>query len=393
MRQGGKTVASHPTAESNGPQPEPIDVNRLMAEIRRRVAEKRAKGVYTVDALAANALDETAPLAPEELERLRDLAVQRVDFTTTASTKPLIGNAVRFVKYRLTRAVSQPLYALAAHSSQFNAGILGYAARTAREAAALRADLDIVTATARGATDRAAGLEQALSSTRERLGDAERHLAVLMREGLHERVSRLERRESGAPLVVATGTASPGSLGLLGVVIESRDWSDEDVARWAKHLGARDGVVLHLGSGSGRGLAGLGAGAVGVDDDPQLVAAAHEEDRPVTCADPIEYSASLGAESLDGAVLTGLVERLDGARLAALATGLARALSPGAPLVIDALDPTADGILTAELWRDPRRIRPLHYDAVVAVIEAAGLSVTDVEQHDRLGRYVVRATR
>ena len=128
-------MASHPTAESNGPQPEPIDVNRLMAEIRRRVAEKRAKGVYTVYALAANALDETAPLAPEELERLRDLAVQRVDFTTTASTKPLIGNAVRFVKYRLTRAVSQPLYALAAHQSQFNAGILGYAARTAREAA------------------------------------------------------------------------------------------------------------------------------------------------------------------------------------------------------------------------------------------------------------------
>ncbi len=386
-------MASHPTAESNGPQQGPVDVETLMAEIRRRVAEKRAKGVYTVDALAANALDETAPLAPEELERLRDLAVQRVDFTTTASTKPIVGPAVRFLKYRLTRAVSQPLFALAAHSSQFNAGILGYAARTAREVAALRAELDAVSATARGATEQATSLERALADTRARLDEAEGRLAALMREGLHERVSRLERDGSAAAPVVASPPGAPGALGLVGVVVESRDWSDEDAARWASHLGEREGVVVHIGSGSGRGLASLGDGAVGVDDDPELVAVARENDRPVTCADPIEYSSALGAGSLDGALLTGLVERLDGARLAALVTGLSRALSPGAPLVVDALDPTAEEVLARELWRDPRRIRPLHSDAVVAVIEAAGLSVTDVEQHDALGRYIVRATR
>lgn len=360
-----------------------------MADIRRRVAEKKAKGLYSVDALALGAADETAPLAQDELERTRDLAVQRVELAAPVTGPPVLGPLVAKVKYRLTRAVSQPLYAMTSQASSFNIALVGYVARLGREVAALRAELDSTRADAGRAARRAETLAEALQRTERRLAEAETRLAALRAEGLHERLARLERGAATGPpaLTVAAETPPPG--GVLGVMLEARDWSEDDVERWSAALADAAGPVLHVGAGSGRALARLGAGAMGVDDDRELAAAAAREERAVTCADPVEFSAALGPDTLGGALVTGLVERLDAGRLAALAAGLARALRDGAPLVVEGIDPRAPD----ELWRDPRRTRPLHPDAVVAVLEAAGMTIREVRGPDEHGpaRYAVHA--
>lgn len=144
-------MTTDPRANGTERAADPIDVDALMADIRRRVAEKKARGLYGVDALAAGSLDDTTPLAQDELERLRELAVQRVDLATTMSDKPLLGPALALVKHRLTRAVSQPLYAMAAHASLFNAAMLGYVARLGHEISAHRQELDTARAEARNA--------------------------------------------------------------------------------------------------------------------------------------------------------------------------------------------------------------------------------------------------
>ncbi len=383
-------MTTDPRANGTERAADPIDVDALMADIRRRVAEKKARGLYSVDALAAAAVDETGPLGADELERLRDLAVQRVDLSTTASTKPVLGPLVGQVKRRLTRAVSQPLYAMAAHASTFNAGLIGYAARLGREAAALRRDLDATRAEAGATAARAEGLERALADTEARLATAEEIVARLRAEGLHERLARLEHAAPPtARAPVAVPEDAPPTEGLLGLIIEARDWSDADADRWAALLAGSTGPVLHVGCGSGRGLAALGSQATGVDEDPEVVAAGVREGRPVVCADPVAHAAALEPGTLGGALVTGVVERLGATRIDALTRALARALADGAPLVIEGMDPGDLSVLAGEVWRDPRRLRALHPDAVVALVEAAGLGVARVERD--AGRYAVHA--
>ena len=63
-----------------------------MEGLRRRVAEKKARGLYGVDALmAASTEDGDEPFGLDELETLRELAVQRVELDVTTSTKPVVG--------------------------------------------------------------------------------------------------------------------------------------------------------------------------------------------------------------------------------------------------------------------------------------------------------------
>ncbi|MBJ7454436.1 MAG: hypothetical protein JHC74_00090 [Thermoleophilia bacterium] len=355
-----------------------------MGDLRRRVAEKKAKGLYGVDALmAASTEDDGEPFGLEDLERLRNLAVQRVQIDTAASTKPLVGGAVSRIKRLLVRGASQPMYGMSAQATAFNGALLSYLSSLAREVSVLERQVRAEREQGDGLREEIAALREEVARAAEAMAEARAAVAHLADAALPERVARLERLGPAAPGEPAAAASPSGSLRLRLEATEDdagREW------RMAAYSGAfGDRRVLHLGAGSGRALEALGEGAEGVEGDGELAAAAAAAGRRVRHADPVAHLATLPPESVDAILVTDLVERLGGGGLTSLAAGIARALAPGGMAIVEGHHP--NGVNEDLLfWRDPDRLRALHPDAVRMALEAAGLATTGVTLHPAAGR-------
>jgi hypothetical protein len=148
---------------------EPIDVDALMTELRRRVADKKARGLYTLDAVARDDAEGTEPFGLLELERLRELGVVSVHVDSAASTKPVLGPVVTKGKKALVRGTSQPVHAMASDLTAFHGAVLGYLTALGRQVAVLAARSEETAATL-------AALRDELGSVR-RLAEG-RHVAA-----------------------------------------------------------------------------------------------------------------------------------------------------------------------------------------------------------------------
>lgn len=126
------------------------DVDALMTEIRRRVADKKAAGLYSVDALFEGTPTDREPFRAEDLAELAKLASIETNLRLARSTKPGIGQAVGKAKAGLVKATSQPLIDVADKATGFNMALLGYVVQMAQELALLR---DEVQRLGEGATD------------------------------------------------------------------------------------------------------------------------------------------------------------------------------------------------------------------------------------------------
>lgn len=345
-----------------------------MEGLRRRVAEKKARGLYGVDALMADSTEGDEPFGMDELEGLRELAVQRVELDVTTSTRPVVGGVVSKVKRLLVRGASQPMHGMSARSTAFNAALLSYLATLAREVSALERSARAERAAAEEARAESAALRAELAEALSAVEETRAQVARLADAALPERVARLERGPATA--AAAAPAPPPSGSGSLRLRLEATEPDDDRAARlagYAEALGT--GRIVHAGAGSGWGLGSLGDGAEGVEADAELVAAAAAEGRTVRHADPVGYLAALAPDSVDGILATDLLERLDGAGLAAFAAAAARALAPAGLLVVEGHDPAA---VDAGFWRDPDRLRALHPDAVRMALEGAGLGETVV---------------
>ena len=119
-------------------------VSDLMAEIRGRVAAKKAAGLYSVDGFALPDGRDEEPFRVDELIMLDEVATITPDMSLVRSTKPGIGGAVGKAKGALVRATSQPVLDLAVRQSQFNAALLSYLVDLAQEVTALRARIALL---------------------------------------------------------------------------------------------------------------------------------------------------------------------------------------------------------------------------------------------------------
>lgn len=126
------------------------DVEALMEEVRRRVAERKAAGLYSVDALATSSpTSALEPYGAADLAEVARLADVMPDFQLARSTKRGVGSVVTRVKSSLSRATSQPLIGLGDQQSRFNATLLSYVSELAQEVAALRAEVEALRTDAR----------------------------------------------------------------------------------------------------------------------------------------------------------------------------------------------------------------------------------------------------
>lgn len=170
-----------------------LDVDALMRDLRGRVAEKKARGLYGTDALLDEGGVGTEPFSLEDLERLRSLSVLEydVDVGPSSTSVPVIGGLVTQAKRQLVRGVSQPGYSLAAQINAYHAALLAYLTRLAREITALGTRVDEARAAAEAAAD---SVRDAQIERGRDLGQLEgrvEELAALL-AAAEERISRLE---------------------------------------------------------------------------------------------------------------------------------------------------------------------------------------------------------
>jgi len=172
-----------------------IDVDAVMADLRTRVAEKKARGLYGVDALIVDRPPAAEPFSPEELERVRGLAVLHYDLSAGASTKPVVGRIVSKVKSTLVRGVSQPGFSLTAQLNAYHGSLVAYLARMAHEITRLQNELIIVRAEAQRAGD---AVREAEIDRQRDLGQMEGRVEELLDRlrAAEERIAQLEGGDS-----------------------------------------------------------------------------------------------------------------------------------------------------------------------------------------------------
>lgn len=140
--------------------------------------------------------------------------------------------------------------------------------------------------------------------------------------------------------------------------------------------------VLDIGCGRGEFLALLasrGVTATGVDMDPEMVASCRARGLTVHCADAVAYVEEQPNETMGGVFMGHLVEHLTSEELVALFDVLGRKCAPGAPLVVETIDPESLLVLKRSLWLDPTHVRLVHREALQFLAHSAGFSVRAVE--------------
>jgi len=154
--------------------------------------------------------------------------------------------------------------------------------------------------------------------------------------------------------------------------------SDADVAaklRGYLPLFAGTTDVVDLGCGRGEFLHLLRENGVhgrGVDTNAEMVAAARARGLDVDCGDALGFLAGLPDESIGGAIATQVVEHLEPAYLARLLATLSRTLRPGAPVVLETINPTCWLAFFSSYLRDFTHVRPIHPDTLQYLLRANG---------------------
>jgi SAM-dependent methyltransferase len=133
--------------------------------------------------------------------------------------------------------------------------------------------------------------------------------------------------------------------------------------------------VLDIGCGRGELLAALRAAGIparGIDANGSMVAAARERGLDATRADALACVDALPRASLGGVVATQVVEHLEPAYLMRLLDGCARAMRPGAPIVLETINPACWLAFFSSYIRDLTHVRPVHPETLQYLLRASG---------------------
>jgi SAM-dependent methyltransferase len=139
--------------------------------------------------------------------------------------------------------------------------------------------------------------------------------------------------------------------------------------------------VVDLGCGRGEFLAALkeaGIRARGVDVNAEMAAVARERGLDVEQGDALGFVTALADESIGGAIATQVVEHLEPSYLTRLLDALARKLRPGAPIVLETINPACWLAFFSSYIRDLTHVRPIHPDTLQYLLRASGFERVEI---------------
>jgi SAM-dependent methyltransferase len=208
---------------------------------------------------------------------------------------------------------------------------------------------------------------------------------------------------AGLPTAAATPAASPASgtsseaLGqkYVGFEDQFRGTPETIRARLVEYLPifAGQADVLDIGCGRGEFLALLrehGITARGIDVNESMVEVCRGKGLDASRADALSYLRQQPQRSLGGLMAAQVVEHLDPAYLTALLDAAFDALRPGAPIVLETINPACWFAFFESYIRDITHVRPLHPDTLSFLLVASGFGRVEVRyrspypEHDKL---------
>lgn len=346
-----------------------VDVERLVEDLRARAARGRADGSYGEDVGAG----------PLPIASGRPQVVFRPQLGY--SSKPGVGKVITGVKQVQLRLLFHVMNDLARQTDAAVGEIWPKVTGTQDDVAHLKAALAAEIAERERAQRDIAGLSRRLDEFEHRVGELQ----------IGPRLARLERAPRGATTPSPSpgdATAPPGPPADTGPRIdyesfEGRYRPEEAVRRHQAHyLEVLAGRSRVLDVGCGRGelvemLRERGVDATGIDMDPDFAALAAERGLPVVHGDGIAHVAALPAGSLDGIMVSHVVEHLEPPDLLRLIHGAADALAPGGVLIMETPNPESLLAGSVNFHRDLTHRRPIHPDTLAFLCESAGF--VDVE--------------
>jgi SAM-dependent methyltransferase len=384
-------------------EPQIIDVEQLVEDVRERVAR---------ESIAGDGKAQQKDLVAELLPSRPPIAIHP---STIVSNRRFVGPLITFVRRALLRVLALPLQNLI---DQMNTSVAGlqeavgqeHAVREAlinREAAArelAERDIHLVKKRFDGVDTALNALELAQrlavadeADARERVA---RDLAALAArfsefERLHvaTRLAKLERRPSETPRATpatpapSSGDGVPKPLADLNYVAFEERFRPEETVR------ERQSVYLDLlrdkrrvvDLGCGRGelielLSQAGVSAYGVDMDSDFVALARERGLEVQEGDAVDHLASLEEGAVDAVVASHVVEHLPTAGLIQLLSCAADVLPRDGVLILETPNPESVLAGSVNFYRDPTHERPIHPDTLQFLCGLAGFAQVEVRR-------------
>jgi SAM-dependent methyltransferase len=202
---------------------------------------------------------------------------------------------------------------------------------------------------------------------------------------------------SAATTVAATSLSSVETLSHKYVGFEDafRGSSDDIQRRLRDYVpvfaGASD--VLDIGCGRGEFLALLRKGGItarGIDLNDAMVAVCREKGFEATKADALSYLRGVPPGSIGGLFAAQVVEHLEPAYLTRLLEAAFEALRPGAPIVLETINPACWFAFFESYIRDITHVRPLHPDTLKFLLIASGFQQIEISyrvpypEHEKL---------
>jgi SAM-dependent methyltransferase len=230
------------------------------------------------------------------------------------------------------------------------------------------------------------------------------HMALVQQRltMVERRLARSDARPTPPPTaqIDAAGPSALSNLApatYLGFEDRFRGASGEIRERLAPYAplfaGASD--VLDIGCGRGELLDLLrehGVTARGIDSNQAMVDECRSRGLNVEHADAAEFLERLPDASLGGLVAIQVVEHFEPAYLSRVLNLAYTKLRPGAPLVLETINPACWMAFFETYIRDPTHARPLHPDTLRYLVQATGFSSVNLEyrapvtEGDRLER-------
>jgi SAM-dependent methyltransferase len=202
-----------------------------------------------------------------------------------------------------------------------------------------------------------------------------------------QRTAALARRQIEQPGAAApTGATSPAPgetlvepSAYVGFEDRFRGSEAEIRARLADYVQYFEGASSVLDIGCGRGelldlLKGRGITARGLDVNPEMVEACRARGLDATTGDALTHVASLADGSLGGIVAIQVIEHLEPAYLSRLLQTAFHKLRPGAPLVLETINPACWVAFFESYIRDLSHVRPIHAETLQYLLHASGFS-------------------
>jgi SAM-dependent methyltransferase len=327
-------------------QVEPIiDVERLVEELRERVAERRREGDYDTDLTNV-----PLPLAPA--------AVAVRPGVGAASSRPLVGR----VKSVLLRLLWRQFDDLA---RQTNTALRSARAEAAEASSRLRADL-----------------AQESSRLSAELADTKGDLADRVTD-VDARLARLELRLTELEADAAVGSSLPAGP-MAYASFEDRYRPEAQVReRQAIYRDALTGRRRVVDLGCGRGellglLRELDVPAYGVEVDADFVAHARANDLEIVQQEAVTHLETLEPGAVDTIVASHVIEHLPPATFFRLIELAAEKLADNGLMILETPNPTSVLGGSVNFHRDPTHVHPIHPDTLAFLCEQAGFSEIEV---------------